>query len=71
MAKEYITIQKLGNKEDEMWRIKSKRTVYILGNIDRYRKWNRLVFVPEDDTLWTSECLQQIVDFLKEQENEI
>ena len=69
MAKEYITIQKLGNKEDEMWRIKSKRTVYILGNIDRYRKWNRLVFVPEDDTLWTSECLQQIVDFLKEQEN--
>jgi len=65
MAKEYLQFQEFGLKEDEMWGVCSKRTGNIIGYIDRDEKWNRLVFDAKENTIWTSECLQQIVDFLK------
>ena len=70
MTKKYIKFVKAVRG----WDIYSKRgkgLKDLLGYIELYPKWNRLVFNTYHGTVWTSECLQQIVDFLKEQENEI
>lgn len=68
MPKQYLRFEQFGTKEQEMWHVCSVRNGNILGFIDRDDKWNRLVFLAEGNTIWTSECLQQIVDFLKELE---
>lgn len=70
MSKQYFSFEQVGIEEQKMWHVCSVKNGNILGFIDRDDERNRFVFTPEDnaDINWTSEYLQQIVDFLKELE---
>ena len=67
MAKKYIIFKRFRNLE--VWNVLGKRDKNTLEIIEKYNKWDRLTFEANENIVWTSECLHQIVDFLKEQEN--
>ena len=71
MAKKYIEFRLINFPDgDKEWLVKTYKGASI-ARIEYYSRWKRWVLAPVFESVWTSECLQQIVDFLKEQENEI
>lgn len=36
-----------------------------IGCIEFYKPWNKYIFNPYFNTVWSIECLSQIIDFLK------
>lgn len=42
----------------------------ILGCIEYYLKWKELIFVPEQRTIWSSGCLQEITDKMEKLKKE-
>jgi hypothetical protein len=45
--------------------VHSTHTNDLLGSIYYYPKWKEYVFYPNDDTIWSSGCMQEIIDFIK------
>jgi hypothetical protein len=48
--------------------IRSIKTGESLGHIKLYPKWRKLVFVPDEGTVWSADCLQAIEKKLLELE---
>jgi len=54
--------------DDEMreWEVKTKRTGEWLGSIEYYDGWSCWVFRPVSDTIFSDECMEDIIKKIKE-----
>lgn len=49
------------------WIVQSKSRASKLGRVKWYGAWFEYVFLPEPDTIFNTECLQDIASFLKQE----
>lgn len=71
MVKKLITIEKASGKNH--WVITTSRTKHrgekyaeYLGEIYMEPRWKKLVFQSDQDSYWSAECLQTVLDFMQE-----
>ena len=64
----YITFEK---RRWDYWEIYSIKDGTNIGNIEYYKKWNKICFYPCNDTLYSDICLDDISQFIKDRNKEI
>ena len=47
-----------------LWLCKNKKSGRVLAGIERHHKWNKICFYPNADTVFSSDCLRDIADFI-------
>ena len=52
------------------WIIYNRKHKNKLGEITFTKDWKRFVFVPQPETIWSSDCLRDIADFLDQLQKE-
>ena len=52
-------------REEKLWVVMNRRHDFPLGFIYFYTVWGKWVFEPHDSTVYDSECLRDIADFIK------
>ena len=64
---EYIEISLFmkHNKTNE-YSVHNKKTNYLLGTIKWYNAWQQYCFFPMEETVWNKDCMQYIIDFIKD-----
>lgn len=65
---EYLEIQeeKLANRKTSIYHIWSIKEKCTLGEIKWYAPWRKYCFYPNNDTIWDSKCLSEIINFLND-----
>lgn len=64
---QYFRIEEDGEfKGHPCYRIVNKKAGNDIGTIGWYLPWRRFILSPEIATAWSSDCLENIVGFLKE-----
>ena len=63
----YILIKEDGfdNTKRRTYSVKNKKSEAEIGQIGYYARWRQYVLFPEYGTVWNSECLEFVTDFLK------
>ena len=61
----YLTIET--GTEDGTFVVKTKKKYETLGVIYFYKPWNKWVFEPLAGTVYDSECMKDLMDFMKEE----
>lgn len=62
----FFTIEKrrvAGGKTDQ-YEIRNRKHGEILGGIRWYGPWKRFVFLPREGTVWSEDCLMNVMGFL-------
>ena len=54
--------------EDGLWYVYNHKGEH-LGEIFYKNSWKRWIFEPDSETYYSSECLEQIIEFLKKLDN--
>jgi len=50
-----------------VWEVLSKKHGNVLGVVKYYGAWRQYAFFPSNETIWNTECLTDIIEFLKKQ----
>jgi len=67
MGKKYVDFKLLERKgKTGVFHVVAVRDGVILGRIVWYGSWRQYVFEPVAETVWSQDCLQQIIDFLQQ-----
>jgi len=61
----FIRIQEPDDRTPNYYVIINKKSGQVIGWIDYYKNWKLFVFNPYQNTVWNSECLEFITNFLK------
>lgn len=51
---------------NNVWNCINKRTKHILGTIYYYKPWNQFVYEPHESCVFSIDCLEDIIDFMKQ-----
>ena len=65
----YIRFEKRVNPWDEeyvYWRCSTIKHRELLGSVVYYQLWKQYCFMPEGEAVFSSDCLEDIQDFLKQ-----
>ena len=67
MAKEFLRFEEIPNpgKATKQFDAISISRASVLGTIKWYGPWRQYCFEPNDFTIWSDGCLEQIAEFLK------
>jgi hypothetical protein len=63
---QYLVIEK--GMTPDIWLVYARSSNDLLATVERDPKWKCLVLSPCSATVWSVECLEAIVRFIKEQE---
>ncbi len=67
MTNKYIEFKKEENYlYKPRWFIINKHSGNSIGEISWYNSWRRYVFIPDGETVWDINCLQDIIKFISE-----
>lgn len=55
------------NPKTSVWNVVAKEGGYSIGQIKWFGRWRKYSFFPVPDTIYESDCLHDIADFLAEQ----
>jgi hypothetical protein len=61
-----LTFEKVKNFDNIYFVVRNKKDVCSLGTIEFFKDWRCWVWYQDKDVIMSSECLQQVVDKLKE-----
>ena len=62
-----ITECRLAGRKTSTFGVYSKHDGSNLGGIHWYGAWRCYVFEPQNDTVWSHDCLSELAEFIKEQ----
>jgi hypothetical protein len=65
----YIIIKRKAQDSD-VWLVTKKSNKEVIGEITPYYGWKRWIFYPFESTFYSWDCLENIMDVLKELENQ-
>lgn len=60
----FITIEPATHDRD-YWRITNNKSNEYIGAIEYYRDWKQHVFMADNDAIWSVDCLEDVIDFIK------
>ena len=50
----------------DLYTIVTRRDRAIIGRIEWYARWKEWVLVPDEGTVWSAGCLDDVADFIRE-----
>ena len=60
----FITIERI-NTGEISYVIRNIRTRTLIGGISFYGPWRQWVLDTTDDVIWSADCLEDVIDFIK------
>lgn len=69
MMKKHLAFEKKQSNENE-YLIINQKTKDVLGQIYFYKPWDKWVFEPTPDSFFSQICIETILDFIKELDNQ-
>ena len=66
---QYLMMKRSGlskSRKTEIWEVRSRYGMFILGIIKWYTRWRQYVFFPEPDTVFNNQCMDEIMTRLSE-----
>lgn len=65
---EYLSIREIGDTgKTKIWAVYSKHSGMRLGKIKWFGRWRQYGLFPSNNTIWNSECLDFVNNFMREQ----
>ena len=61
-----IQLEHIKKRKTEIFAVINSSTYENIGKIQWKKEWRSYTFYPEKDTIWDGECLDNIVEFLRE-----
>ena len=67
-----VQTQPLRPRKTKAWELRSKSDGSVLGTVNWFTSWRKYAFFPTlaSDTVFDADCLQDIVDFCRQQTKE-
>lgn len=62
----FVQIEDL-NRKTTIWEVRNLKYGYVLGSVKWYSSWRQYCFWPSVSTVYSPDCLNDIVAFIKEQ----
>lgn len=67
----YLVITKLNTVENqsEIYSLNNKKTKDYLGTIEYYPPFHKFSFIPDSNTVWDENCLEDVLEHIKKLNN--
>lgn len=62
----YINFVEIQTAPTAIWACRNRKQKGNLGQVEWYGLWRRWIFVPGDGTVFSSDCLTDIADFMNQ-----
>lgn len=68
MGRKFVRFELIENNSDgtSTFAIYNNVTGECIGTIQWYDEWRKYCFYPDDGTVWETECLKEVIDYIKE-----
>lgn len=69
MSKSWISFREIPNPKrlTQKWLVVSRSSGTTLGRIAWHSPWRKYTFFPDEDTIWSPDCLADVANFCTEQ----
>ena len=64
MKYKYIEFRQI-ESNTKIWGCYNRKSGMLLGTVEWYGRWNRYLFSPDAGIVFTQDCLENIIDFIK------
>ena len=65
MTSKYLEFIEQAKPGRRMVAVRSKTSGVELGGISWYSRWRQYIFIPNPETLWSQDCLDDIAAFIR------
>lgn len=62
----YFSFIYFSQDKSDLWFCLNKKSNCLLGTVEWYSPWKRYCFFPRDETVYSSDCLLDIANFLEQ-----
>lgn len=60
----YIEFQEILPHPGSVVLIRNKRTQDVLGRIEWFKLWHQYVFIPQEGSIWSHDCMEDVRQFI-------
>lgn len=63
----FITIEEDVISGEGGYNIRNNRQKDLIGWIDKNPRWNQWVLIPQRGSIWSADCLRDVIDFIEKE----